>query len=425
MCAAAGRDRPATHPGHRHSGVRSNRPAPGPVGRPVGRGDRRSRAEAAGAWRRRLRAGGPGPPAGHPRHVDRLIVPRHLARLGWSRAGAQRARGGDVDRRRDPGVGGAAGAAGRLRPDRAQTGVAGRQLVVAAARGGGRDRAGRCGDSRSASRAGRSVLALAGGAHRRRGDGRADLRAARRRRRTALHDRRGHTGRGAGGNLRAQHLAGAPRRPVVHPGRIPAGGRRDAGAAPARLPRLVRLDSRRDSGGVHRGVLVLHRVHRRVGRDDPGARRPAAAGPAAGGLWRSLLAGPADGVGLARSAAAAGAAAHPLRRGRATAGGGSVRGRGAARLDADGAGGRLERAPGPGVGYGARAVQAGGRSARRVGRQVGAAAAGGRTRGAVRRRGDHHRSGGARGLRSAGDRRSAPMGSSAAARICCASSPNA
>ena len=41
----------------------------------------------------------------------------------------------------------------------------------------------------------------------------------------------------------------------------------------ARLPRPLRLDARRHRGGLRAGVRLLHHLHRRLGRDHPGARR--------------------------------------------------------------------------------------------------------------------------------------------------------
>ena len=59
-------------------------------------------------------------------------------------------------------------------------------------------------------------------------------------------------------------LADAAGDPAVHARRVPARGRARVGAAAARLPRVLRLDSRRHGGRLRGAVLVLHRVHRRI-----------------------------------------------------------------------------------------------------------------------------------------------------------------
>ncbi len=130
-------------------------------------------------------------------------------------------------------------------------------------------------------------------------------------------------------------------------------------AAAARVPRVVRLDSRRHGRGVRVSLLVLHGVHRRVGRHDSRARRRAVSGALEGRLSRAVLARPDDRVRLARTAAAAGAAAHPVRRRRADSDRGPVHRRHPAGHPADADDRGVGRARGHRVGSGAPAVSRG------------------------------------------------------------------
>ena len=74
--------------------------------------------------------------------------------------------------------------------------------------------------------------------------------------------------------------AGARRDPAVHAGRVPVRGRQVVRTAAARASRALRLGAGRHRGGCGRAVRVFHAVHRRIGRHDPRARRPPAAGAA-------------------------------------------------------------------------------------------------------------------------------------------------
>ena len=106
---------------------------------------------------------------------------------------------------------------------------------------------------------------------------------------------------------------GHRRHSAVHARRLPARGREIVGAAAARLPRLGRLGCRRHGHRRRDAVRVLHALHRRIGRHDPRARRPAAAGARRQRVSRALLDRPADRVRIARPALPALAAADALR----------------------------------------------------------------------------------------------------------------
>src|SRR5205814_1488293 len=76
-------------------------------------------------------------------------------------------------------------------------------------------------------------------------------------------------------------------------------------AAAARVPGVLRLDSRRHRGRLRGAVLVLHRVHGGLGRDDPRARRRPVSGVDPRRVSRKVCPRAAHGLGVARPAAAA------------------------------------------------------------------------------------------------------------------------
>ena len=188
------------------------------------------------------------------------------------------------------------------------------------------------------------------------------------------------------------------------------------------VPRVRRLGAGRHGGRGRDAVRVLHAVHRRVGRDDPRARRAAAAGAREGRLPRAVLDRPAHRVGIARPALPAVAAADAVRH-RVAEGvdRGSVHRRAAAgpadarpRLGARRARGPRREAPAACRSASREAVR------RAVGSEVGAAAAGVRA-GRVPRR---HRDARRVARRSPRSTRSSSSGSSTATcrpgATCCA-----
>ncbi len=80
----------------------------------------------------------------------------------------------------------------------------------------------------------------------------------------------------------------------------------------ARPARVLRLVPGRHRGRGRHAVRVLHAVHRRIGRHDSRARRPAAAGAAQGRLSRAVFDGPADRGRIARPALPSLRPAHSL-----------------------------------------------------------------------------------------------------------------
>ena len=117
-------------------------------------------------------------------------------------------------------------------------------------------------------------------------------------------------------------------------------------AAAAGVPGAGRLDAGRHGGGLRRRLRVLHDLHRRLRGHDTRPGWPAAARAAEGRLPRPLLGGPADRLRIARAAAAAGDAAHPVRHRRADRAGESVHRGHPARRAAHRARGRLGDARG-------------------------------------------------------------------------------
>ncbi len=153
------------------------------------------------------------------------------------------------------------------------------------------------------------ALVLAAGVARR-----ADLRAARRHRPVRV----------AGGRQSARRppAAGLPGaddvdrhrgHSALYAGRLPARGREVIGAAAQAVPRVGRLGAWWNGHRRRGPVRVLHALHRRIRRDDPRARRPAAAGPHRQRVSRAFLDRPADGLRIAGAALSALAAADALR----------------------------------------------------------------------------------------------------------------
>ena len=121
-------------------------------------------------------------------------------------------------------------------------------------------------------------------------------------------------GRAARQGVRRAHDVDGPRRDsALHARRIPARRRQVVRAAAPRVPRVGRLGARRHRRRGRDALRVLHAVHRRIGRHDSRARRPAAAGARRGRLSRALFDRPAHRVRIARPAVSALAAADALR----------------------------------------------------------------------------------------------------------------
>ena len=100
---------------------------------------------------------------------------------------------------------------------------------------------------------------------------------------------------------------------AVHARRLLVRRRQVVRAAAARAPGAVWLGAGRHRDRRRVAVRVLHAVHRRVGRDDPRARRPAAAGPAEGRLSRAIFDRAPHRVRVARPAVSAVTAADAVR----------------------------------------------------------------------------------------------------------------
>ncbi|MBK7877607.1 MAG: TRAP transporter large permease subunit [Planctomycetes bacterium] len=101
--------------------------------------------------------------------------------------------------------------------------------------------------------------------------------------------------------------------PALHARGLPARGGRRVAALDARLPDAVRPPARRTGDRDGAPLRVLHVVHGRVGRHDPGARRTVDARARQRALQGAGRARPDHGRGLARVAPAAVPAADPLR----------------------------------------------------------------------------------------------------------------
>ncbi len=238
----------------------------------------------------------------------------HALRARRHRARSERPRSGGRHRRRHPHLGRRSGAADRLRADRAAAGLAG---VAALARPRHRRARHRRGPRHSQPRGvvrGPGDVAVARDGRRRRGAGRADLRAARRHRGVRLARAGQHAGRADDPRLRAAHdVDGTCGDSAVHVRRVPARRREILRAAPPRAPHLVRLGPRRHGGRGGDVVRVFHAVHRRVGRDDSRARGAAASDAHRRRLSRAVFDRPSHRIRVAWPPVSAVTAADALR----------------------------------------------------------------------------------------------------------------
>ena len=204
------------------------------------------------------------------------------------------------------------GPAGGLRGDRSAAGLASRALVGA---GGGPGRARGRSLDRGTGRAprGPARVARGDGLDRRHAPGRALVRGPRRLGGAPVPDRRHPRRCRPERDLPPGQLALPRGLAAVHARRVPPDPRPDAPAPAGGLPRLAGLDAGRDRDRRAVPLHLLHGLHRRFGRDDPRAGRAAPAGSARERLRRGLLAGPADGVRIPRTALPPRTAVDPLR----------------------------------------------------------------------------------------------------------------